>query len=1043
MTSVPSPDLGSNERSDTLRVTMWRSLALVVLVGGIVLSLYISIPFNQALRERDLVRFNNIADLQMRELTRRLNIFLFGLEGTRGIFAASRSIEREEFNSFILSRDLDKDFPGARGFGYIQRIARPELHEFLKEARADGAPQFSLTTSDEFADLLVVKFYSSFSTGKSLLGIDVGTRPAIRLAAESSMRSGLPLVVDGLNESENEIIILLPVFNNGAPHGTEEERISSLSGWVFCTVSLQKALSGISEISDGRVDLVLYSRAVGHPTTLIFDSDGHLSGTPPSFASSVDDDRTYHKEIHFEFGGRTFFARFSTTSLFESSTDTLTPWAILTLGTISSLLLAGILLSTQRVRTRADLLARNMVSAIKEGELKANTLRVNAENSLKRLDLALDSGNLSLWDWDLFSNVLTVDAHLERIIGDQVSDNRMSIYAWQSKVHPQDLPLMLKNMENHFSDPSNCYDCSYRVRHKDGSWVWILSRGRVVDFDCDGRPLRVVGTFLDLTSKMEAEEGMRNAKRILDRTSTLAKIGGWELEADTKKVTWTDEVYVIHELESHTEPPLEKALDFYPPEARAALSAAIDNAIAEGGRWDLELPFITAKGKHLWVRTLGESVIEDGKCKRLVGVIQDITLRKQAEEALHWHSENLKKATIAAETANRTKSEFLANMSHEIRTPMNGIIGLTQLVLDSDLSPDQRDLLSSIDQSAHVLLGIINDILDLSKVEAGKVEISPVEFSLKEIFESVVSLLDFKLQEKRLVFVSRIDETLPHRMVGDEVRIRQILLNLIGNAIKFSHAMGAIVLQADLMEKTGQEVLVKLTVSDTGIGIPQDKRDTIFDPFSQADGGTTRKFGGTGLGLTISKKLVKLMGGKIWVSSIPNTGTSFHLTLPLQEILPAQEDSSRPISMTLNKNTTPRFYTSTSPEVLLVEDNVINQKLATRILEKSGCKVTLARNGQEAVNTISAAPQRFAIVFMDCQMPVLSGFDATREIRALEQDKDHRIPIVAMTANAMDGDRKRCLDSGMDDYLSKPLDRSDLDKVLVRYLQPLTGDESL
>jgi two-component system sensor histidine kinase/response regulator len=434
-------------------------------------------------------------------------------------------------------------------------------------------------------------------------------------------------------------------------------------------------------------------------------------------------------------------------------------------------------------------------------------------------------------------------------------------------------------------------------------------------------------------------------------------------------------------------------------------------AVESRGSQCFEHRMMSAAGSVVWLRTSVRLVPGAGKVNELVGVMTDITDRRRAQEA--------------AESASRAKSEFLASMSHEIRTPMNGVMGMTELVLDTDLTLEQREYLTSARMSAESLLTIINDILDFSKIEAGKLELDPRSFALHESIEETMKTLAFRAHEKGLELLCDIKPDVPPCAIGDATRIRQIVVNLVGNAIKFTEH-GQVELELAVESQSPEEWLAHFVVRDSGIGIPLEKQTLIFEPFSQADGSNTRKFGGTGLGLTISSRLVDAMGGKIWVESEPGKGSDFHFTVRLG----------------VTKDVTPLEAEEVSlagVPVLVVDDNFTNRRILTEMFWKWGMKPAEAASAQEALSQLRRASERedpVALVVTDVHMPEMDGFDLVNQIKGASNLAS--TVILMLTSGEKRGDLKRCRELGIQGFLMKPVRRTELRRVMVKALSNLS-----
>jgi PAS domain S-box-containing protein len=430
-----------------------------------------------------------------------------------------------------------------------------------------------------------------------------------------------------------------------------------------------------------------------------------------------------------------------------------------------------------------------------------------------------------------------------------------------------------------------------------------------------------------------------------------------------------------------------------------------------------ELAVITRDWRQLLWEVNVRLQFADGRPASLEGIARDVTERKRCADELTGKNLELSMALAAARQAAAAKSRFLANMSHEIRTPMNGIVGMSQLLLSSPLSVEQRECAATIRSSADSLLAVFEDVLDFSRMETGSLRLDPAPFPVETLFDKVRAMVEPRAREKGLAFSFDLDPALPRWLVGDAARLRQVLGNLIANAIKFTER-GGVSVRLTLERETGSGAVLRADVRDTGIGIAQDDAARLFESFVQADDSATRRYGGTGLGLAICRKLVEMMGGRIGVESEPGRGSTFWFTVELPKAegpaeVPDIEAAPRP-----------------GIHVLLAEDNEVNRRIVLRMLAKSGASIDAVANGREAVEAIGRT--KYDLVLMDVHMPEMDGFAATAEIRRRQNGGPH-IPIVAMTAKAMAGDREECLAAGMDDYISKPIRLEDLESALSRW----------
>ena len=505
-----------------------------------------------------------------------------------------------------------------------------------------------------------------------------------------------------------------------------------------------------------------------------------------------------------------------------------------------------------------------------------------------------------------------------------------------------------------------------------------------------------------------------------ERHDTISKATNdiiWDWNLVTNKVLWTGQGLKNYLPDNTAEKDIPH--DFWMKglhaDERKEIIDSLRKVIISGGTsWQIDHRFLRKDGTYAHMNTRGYiSINEAKKPVRIIGSMQDITERKNAELEII-------KAKLEADEARKSQEQFLANMSHEIRTPMNGIIGMAQLMTGTDLNIEQKEYIETIKESAANLLVIINDILDFTKIVAGKVLLEKIDYVFKDVINNCIKITRFKAEEKGILLTTEIDNSIHPVLCGDPVRLNQILINLIGNAVKFTEK-GEVKVSVKLLKEDDASVKLEFAVQDTGIGIAEDKLNSVFECFTQESSSTTRKYGGTGLGLTITKQLIELQGGSINVSSKPGAGSTFSFSLILQK---GNTNIIASKAVTGDKQSN----AFTDLQILLVEDNLINQKVASYSLTKQGARVEIANHGKEAI--VMLEKKKYDIILMDIQMPEMDGFETTRYIRNSIKESISKTPIIAMTASALVSEKAKCLASGMNDYISKPFQAKELfDKI--------------
>jgi PAS domain S-box-containing protein len=933
----------------------------------------------------------------------RMHAYEQVLRGGVGLFRTAETITRQQWHDYVENANMSKNYPGIQNMAVDFPIAAAERNAHIARIRAEGYGDYSIRPEQPERPLYHSLVYVEPFGGRNLraFGFDMYTNETRRIAMDRAIDSGLPAMSGAvkLAQETNEdvqhgFIYCLPAYYADRPTTTPEQRRVALRALVCGAFRANDLMQGIFGNSNKDLELEIFDEAIT-PTSQLYDS---RHGDRPTI-------NEFSRTTPLELGGRTWQLRVSANQAYLSSVSFTQSWLVVATGvTLSFLMFFGIGFAVKRRDQEVMRKNSHIFQAIQES-VKESLLVLDKEGVILSVNPTGAERFATTADDLVGRNIFEVSppesSDQQRSLVNEVVQSRLSVTVEDSR---------------------------------DGR-AYVTNLYPVLDRNKQCEAIVVFGA--DITERKMAET--ERAEHELKLTTIL------ENAADAIFIVNEEGRYqyvnqnAVRLLGFSQEELLNMSIpDITPDNELASIRQDFVHGLIGLGSLRRDMSLKRKDGRIVPVEINAVRLPDD----TLYGSCRDISERKRQEAELDRHRNHLEElvktrtealsiAKEAAEAANRAKTIFLANMSHELRTPMNGIMGMTGLAKRLATNPKQKDQLDKVEQSTQRLVGVINDILDISKIEAERLTLEQVDFTLSEVLENLTSLTSVSAKVKGLTLdINIAPELATMPLHGDSLRLGQILANLISNAIKFT-AEGSVTLRAAVAEDTPSDVLLRFEVRDTGIGISAEDQKRVFNPFEQADGSTTRKYGGSGLGLAISNRLSEAMGGSIRVESQVGVGSTFWATVKL-----SKGTGMNAIHPTTNVNAEmviqQRFKGS---RILIADDEPINREVAQIQLEAVGLIVEIAEDGAKAVTL--AQESTYAAILMDVQMPNVNGLEATRMIREVSGYRD--IPIIAMTANAYADDRVRCIAAGMNDVLVKPFNPDELFAVLLRSLSRSEG----
>ncbi|KFK91831.1 MULTISPECIES: CHASE domain-containing protein [unclassified Serratia (in: enterobacteria)] len=1069
------------------------------------------------------------------EIVRRFSQPVYGLNGAKGAYATNNDLNREQFHAYVASHNLSVEFPGVRGFGFIQRVQRSHLDEFLARVRADGDPEFSLTqfSDKHYNDLYIVKYIEPAKDNHGTEGIDVGSETVRREAILAAINTGQPTLSGSLHLVQDDrktpgVLLFVPVYAYGSNPVTPEERQASLVGLLYSPIIIADLLHNIPEFSNRRVDIELFDSTDDFSkNNLVFDADGSQK---PDFmpkeehSNQVINTRTFRQLNTLPLPGREMTLRVTSIPSVEALTERYAAWLLLGFGVLLSSALALLLRQQINGRHRAEMLARNMTADLERLALVAkNTSNAVVITDVDRRIVWVNEGferitgyskNESLGqspgrllqcantDKDVAAAMKAALDAGEAFTGELINRSKSGQEYWieleiQPRYNDQNEPIGFMAIESDISERKATYmrleealrennallstlnlhgiissadrdglitevndafcnisgyrreeliGQNYRLldshthstefwqamwkdiasgiswraeicnRAKDGRIYWVDTT--IAPFkNSAGEIERYISIQIDITNSKNQQANLTIARNQLIRAADVAELGIWFWNIPDKTFTFDERMNDIYALPAelcNVPIPQESWYNLLHPEDRQEVTHAVKMALESENVYRQNFR-IVINGQIRFIQSSGMvERDENGRPVSMMGINRDVTQQHEDENILRV-------ARQAAEAANHAKSAFLATMSHELRTPMNAILGMMTLLRKTGLNHKQADYAIKIEAAARTLLRLLNDILDFSKIESGKMVLECIPFDIHTMLRDLSVILSSNLRVKNVEVLFDIDPGLPSFVIGDGMRLQQILINLGGNALKFTE-QGEVILFIKVVKQDDQQVTLHFGVRDTGIGIAPEHQERIFSGFTQAEASISRRFGGSGLGLVISQRFVALMGGTLELESQVGSGSLFHftITLPLPERSEVASEAPEPLSV--------RAHALNYLRVLVVDDNPTACDLIKRMGESLKWTVDVANSGSEALQLMKQQQEKgitYGALFIDWQMPGLDGWQTSKSVRELMPEGV--VPMIVMiTAH----DREMLLQRSeedqalLDGYLVKPITAS-------------------